>query len=67
MSKAWICDKCGKILYEAANVRVLWMHNPFIASQSALEELEHIELCAECFKQFECEYMENTIENGGAL
>ena len=63
MSKAYVCDKCGKMTREP--MREVWVVNPGLFASTVGDY--SIELCAECYGLFKSEYMENLIENGGAL
>ena len=62
MSKAYICDKCGRIAPEPMSE--VWLVDPGLFQFAENRELS-FHLCKECFEQFRAEYMENLIENGG--
>ena len=67
MSKAYICDKCGKIVpSDVGEIHSLWTSNPFAVSRDGHPGQADLHLCAECYAQFEAEYLANLRENGGA-
>lgn len=59
MSKAYICDKCGKIQQEP--MKELWSVNPLAYTEAP--PLLH--LCDGCYEQFEREYFANLRESEG--
>lgn len=59
MSKAYICDKCGRMQPEKMDA--IWTVNPLLLTDESKFELN---LCAECYESFKREYMENLIEDG---
>lgn len=61
MSKAYICDKCGKI--QQGEMQAVWTVNPYISSEYYAKM---VHLCSECYDEFEREYLANLRENGGA-
>lgn len=64
MSKAYICDKCGRITESNEGFRQLWTVSPFVFSHDSPSCGDFsIDLCADCYAQFESEYMENKREN----
>ncbi len=63
MTKAYICDKCGVILPPNGNVRKIYTVNPALFSEPP--EHHEIDLCKECYRKFESEYVENLMEEGG--
>ncbi len=63
MTKAYICDKCGVILPPNGNVRTIYTVNPVLFSEPP--EYHEIDLCEECYRKFESEYVENLMEEGG--
>lgn len=62
MTKAYICDKCGLILPARGNVRTICTVNPTLFSVPRNDS--EIDLCEECYEQFEREYMKNLTEEG---
>lgn len=62
MTKAYICDKCGLILPTRGNVRTIYTVSPTLFQVPNDYE---IDLCEECYGQFEREYMKNLTEEGG--
>lgn len=64
MSRAYICDKCGKILPADGSVKPMfpiWLRSPFV--REAIESNEaQVHLCDECYAQFEREYLANLKE-----
>lgn len=62
MSKAYICDKCGRI--RAESMPAVWVVNPIIFNTDLAEENLSINLCEQCYEQFRREYMENAMEEG---
>ena len=57
MSKAYICDRCGRILPPDARVHGLWDVDPWCFDKHA--NLTICDLCDECYAQFEREYKAN--------
>lgn len=62
MTKAYICDKCGLILPACGNVRTIYTVSPKLFTVSPNDS--EIDLCEECYGQFEREYMKNLTEEG---
>ena len=63
MSKAVICDRCGLILPVDGNFERLFTVNPRL--YSGLPDEGEIDLCEECFDEFEREYMSNLRNEAG--
>ena len=62
MSKAYICDKCGRIVpSDFGEIHTIWIVNPHVFSND--DDAYH--LCNECYEQFKTEYLANLRENGG--
>ena len=59
MSKAVICDKCGRILPYDGKYHPIWDMNPFMSTQIAEAA---IHLCDECYEQFKTDFLKNLSE-----
>ena len=72
MSKAVICDKCGKVFDRSKiapsgrepMLHPIWTSNPFL-HDSPREEYAELHLCNEHYKEFEDEYLANLKETYG--
>lgn len=62
MSRAYICDRCGRILPTDGDVNSIWITNPNTLRTSWVDP--SMELCDECFAMFKREYMENKMDEG---
>lgn len=67
MSKAVICDKCGKVMDERMkeNVHTIWTVNPLLFDTDYLGDDCQVHLCDEHYKEFEDEYLANLKESYG--
>lgn len=59
MSKAYICDKCGKI--QPNPMMSVWTVDPNILNDDRFA----FDLCSDCYEEFNRDYLENLHENGG--
>ena len=72
MSKALICDKCGKVLDVAAldpcgkepRLHPIWTSNPFLRDSLSARYAE-LHLCDKHYREFEEEYLANLKETYG--
>ena len=63
MTKAYICDKCGKIIpADVGMIRAIWTKNPFVRDDGSYEPYH---FCGDCYERFKKEYLANLRENGG--
>lgn len=60
MSKAYICDRCGKV--QPMPAESLWMVDPSIVGN---DDRFRIDLCDECYTEFKREYLKNFQMEGG--
>lgn len=69
MSKAYICDKCGRILSELAEGAIpmnpIWIRNPYLYDPDERNGIAAMHLCEECYADFKREYMANLTVEGG--
>jgi len=66
MSKAYICDRCGKMLPADGSVKPMmpiWLRSPFVRDVIGDDEAQ-VHLCQECYAKFEDEFLENLRESG---
>lgn len=74
MSKAYICDKCGKVFDESKldplgkepMLHPIWTSNPFLRDclsvSAPREKYAELHLCDEHYREFEDEYLANLKE-----
>ena len=63
MSKAYVCDRCGRMQPES--IRSLWTLNPYLIDRENDEF--RIDLFADCYEMFEGEFLANLREEGGFI
>lgn len=51
MSKAYICDRCGKIMPSDNGMHPIWTGNPFVLQSYGNTDASH-HLCDKCFEEF---------------
>lgn len=61
MSKAYVCDKCGKMQPEP--MKSIWTTNPAIFSGGGVQS--EFNLCDKCYYEFDREYLASLNECGG--
>ena len=66
MSRAYICDRCGKIeaIVDGSPVEMasIWLRNPLLEYDDARMGIPQVNLCSECYARFEDEYLANLKE-----
>ena len=60
MSRAYVCDRCGKIQDDPMSS--VWLVNPMMFTCDDTPRGLSIELCAECYAKFKDEYLANLKE-----
>jgi hypothetical protein len=43
---AYICDRCGKVILPAEDVRIV----TFYSKGTSLDHMDHADLCSDCFQ-----------------
>ncbi len=59
MSRAYVCDRCGRMMQEPA--MALWTVDPEITGD---DDRFRVDLCPECYARFKAEYLENLLQEG---
>ena len=59
MTRAAICDKCGRILPEMYGCFTVTYKHPLAVNGQS------VDLCGECFEEFKRIYLENLEQEGG--
>ena len=61
MSIAYICDKCGVVVYLPSGVHGIWTQDEFFYKDAK----PYIHLCDECYAEFVHVFRRNLVESGG--
>lgn len=66
MSRAVICDGCGRVRSEVGDaviaMHAIWVRNPFVFDEKERDGIASLHLCDGCFAKFEDEYLANLEE-----